>query len=140
MTVSFCGHRKIEYDEKLLSNLEMCVFDLVQKGATMFYIGGYGEFDRLAARAVYNIKKKEYPDIKSIFVTPYLNRDYDIFLYDEIVYPPLERVPLKYAIIKRNQCMVKNSDMLVAYIRHERGSAFEMLKYAKRNKKPIIRI
>ena len=140
MTVSFCGHRKIEYDEKLLSNLEMCVFDLVQKGATMFYIGGYGEFDRLAARAVYNIKKKEYPDIKSIFVTPYLNRNYDIFLYDEIVYPPLERVPLRYAIVKRNQWMVKNSDMLVAYIRHERGGAFEMLKYAKRNKKPIIRI
>ena len=140
MTVSFCGHRKIEYDEKLLSNLEMCVLDLVQKGATMFYIGGYGEFDRLAARAVYNIKKKEYPDIKSIFVTPYLNRDYDIFLYDEIVYPPLERVPLRYAIVKRNQGMVKNSDMLFAYIRHERGGAFEMLKYAKRNKKPIIRI
>ena len=140
MTVSFCGHRKIEYDEKLLSNLEMCVLDLVQKGATMFYIGGYGEFDRLAARAGYNIKKKEYPDIKSIFVTPYLNRDYDIFLYDEIVYPPLERVPLRYAIVKRNQWMVKNSDMLVAYIRHERGGAFEMLKYAKRNKKPIIRI
>ena len=55
MTVSFCVHRKIEYDEKLLSNLEMCVLDLVQKGATMFYIGGYGEFDRLAARAVYNL-------------------------------------------------------------------------------------
>ena len=73
-------------------------------------------------------------------MTPYLNRDYDIFLYDEIVYPPLERVPLRYAIVKRNQWMVKNSDMLVAYIRYERGGAFEMLKYAERNKKPIIRI
>ncbi len=58
MTVSFCGHRKIEYGEKLLSNLEKCVLDLAQRGATMFYIGGYGEFDRLAARAVYNIKKR----------------------------------------------------------------------------------
>ena len=42
--------------------------------------------------------------------------------YDEIVYPrELYKVHYKSAITKRNEWLVENSDMLIAYVVHDYG-------------------
>ena len=138
MTVTFCGHKEI-YDAKVRERLRQVVEDLIAEGATLFLLGGYGGYDRVAAEVVWSLKKA-YPEIHSTRVLPYLDREYSTDIYDDTTFPPLESVPLKFAISKRNEWMVDQADVLVAYVTHDWGGAAKTLEYAKRKKKRIIQI
>ena len=93
----------------------------------------------MAAKIVRELKKS-HPDIHSTLVIPYMDRDYNIELYDGFIYPPLENTPLRFAISKRNEWMVDQADVVVAYITHDWGGAIKTLEYAQRKKKRIILI
>lgn len=142
MTVTFCGHRDVYPDEaKLRMWLNETVRDLIARGADRFYLGGYGAFDRLAASVVQNLRT-EYPGIESVLVLAYLDRDQDALdlgTYDCTTYPPLESVPKRLAIVRRNEWMVDQSDVVVSGVRHEWGGAYRTLKYAEKRRKEIIR-
>lgn len=139
MTVTFCGHGKYTYDENKRNLLKQEAEKLINQGADTFYPGGYGQFDGLAAGVLTELKEK-YPHIKRILVIPYLNRDYYMKNYDESLYPPLENVPYKFCISKRNEWMVKNSDILMCYIKFTFGGAYKTYKYAKNHKKTTINL
>lgn len=137
MTVTFCGHSQVANATVVASALTKIIDDLIAAGADEFLLGGYGEFDTMAAVAVHNAKKN-YPGIRSTLVIPYIDRDYDPAIYDGSLYPPLETVPRRFAISKRNEWMAANSDVVVACIQHSWGGAATTLKYAERKKKRII--
>lgn len=139
MTVTFCGHSEIYYSEDTEQKLYNIVEVLIKNGANEFLLGGYGNFDRLAAKVVKELKEK-HPYINSVFVIPYLDRKYNLELYDGSVYPPLEDVPLRFAISKRNEWMIQNSEVLVAYVKYSWGGAAKTLAYAQKKKKQIINI
>lgn len=140
-TVTFCGHRTIAPSnskiirERLYEILER----LIREGATEFLLGGYGTFDYLCAKAVFDLKEK-YPHIISVLVIPYIDMDYDRSLYDISEYPPIENVPRKFAILKRNEYMVRKADVVVSYVEFSFGGAAKTLQYAKRKKKNIISV
>ena len=138
MIVAFCGHSDVMNPDVVRRWLEQTIGDLIQRGATTFYLGGYGSFDRLAASALQKVSA-DNPSIESILVLPYLNRDVEDDLYDGAIYPPLENVPKRLAIIKRNEWMVDHADVIVAYVLHEWGGASAMLQYAVRKGKEIMR-
>lgn len=138
MTVTFCGHREVHEPEKVKAWLKEVVESLILEGTDTFYLGGYGQFDALAA-AVVREKKERYPQIRSVLVLPYLDREFDASAYDETVYPPLENVPRRYAISRRNEYMVDHADVVVAYVVYSFGGAGKTLKYAERKQKRIIR-
>ena len=102
MIVTFCGHREVREPEKVKAWLKEVVESLILEGTDTFYLGGYGQFDAMAASVVRE-KKERYPQIRSVLVLPYLDRSYDASAYDETLYPPLENVPKRYAISKRNE-------------------------------------
>ena len=137
MIVTFCGHREVQEPEKVRKWLYKTVELLIREGADCFYLGGYGQFDTMAAGVVHELKQK-YPQIRSVLVLPYLDREYDASGYDESAYPPLENVPRRYAISKRNEFMVDNVDVVVAYVIYGFGGASKTLQYAERNNKRII--
>lgn len=139
MLVTFCGHKDVFYKEQVNEKLAAVVAALIEEGATEFYLGGYGDFDYMAAKIVRELKKYR-PDIQSTLVIPYMDRDYNKELYDGSIYPPLENTPLRFAISKRNEWMVDQADVVVAYITHDWGGASKTLEYAQRKKKRIILI
>ena len=106
MIVTFCGHSKIYPSGDYAKWLDIILPSLIEGGAATFYLGGYGAFDSLAAAAVRR-QKAVYPHIMSILVLAYLNRETDVSLYDGTTYPPLENVPPRYAIVRRNEWMVR---------------------------------
>ena len=71
-------------------------------------------------------------------MVPYINSKKYSNRYDDTVYPPIENVPLRFAIIKRNEWMVEQSDAVISYVDFEAGGAARTLKYAKRKHKKII--
>ena len=135
--VTFCGHGEIHGENELKEWLERTVEDLIKNGAEIFLLGGYGRFDSMAALTVWDLKKR-YPHIKSTLVVPYLDRKYPSKYYDDTLYPSLENVPKRFAISKRNEWMVNEADVVVAYVIHSWGGAAKTLEYAERKKKKII--
>ena len=138
MTVTFCGHSTVYPMEPVEAWLRETVGALILRGADKFNLGGYGAFDQMAASVVW-AQKTQHPYIASVLVLPYLDRKVISEHYDYTTYPPLENVPKRFAIFRRNRWMVDNSDVLVAYVTHEWGGAATTLKYAERKKKEIIR-
>ena len=110
---------------------------LIEQGVNIFYLGGYGAFDSLAA-AVLRKQKTQYPEIELILVLAYFDTKRDTSGYDSTVYPPLETVPRRFAISHRNRWMVENSDVVVAYVLHDWGGAATTLRCARKKKKQII--
>lgn len=54
--------------------------------------------------------------------------------YDGTIYPDLEYVPKRFAIVKRNEWMINNSNFLIAHVKHDWGGAYRTLQYARRKK------
>ena len=139
LIITFCGHSKIADKETVRERLTNEICNLLSSGYTTFYLGGYGDFDLMAA-SVLREMKDSYPSIDRVLVLPYLDRKYDEKLYDSTVYPPLESVPKRFAISKRNEWMVEQADVVIAYVTHDWGGAAKTLEYAVRKKSQIINI
>jgi len=140
MIVTFCGHRQVNEREQVALWLTETIKMLIKEGANTFYLGGKGAFDLLAAQ-ILRIQKKQNPFICSVLVLSYLNQtlhETEKELYDETLYPPLEGVPLRFAIVRRNQWMAEHADVLVAYVQHDWGGAAAMQRHAQRKKKRVI--
>ena len=83
-----------------------------------------------------------------VFVTPYITEAQQkktkalmkLGLYDSVIYPPIESVPFKFAINKRNEWMVDQSDFIIAYVCHSYGGAYQSLNYARRRGKQIVNL
>ena len=137
MYVTLCGHAYISRPDKVKQWLQDVVARLISEGAEIFYLGGYGEFDQLAATMI-RTEKKRHTNLQIVLVLPYINANMNIYGYDYTVYPPLKSVPLRFAISKRNQWMVEVSDVVVAYVTHDWGGAAKTLQHARRKHKRII--
>lgn len=148
MVISFLGHSSLYNCNDLFEGVKKAIIDNISvDDNVVFLCGGYGDFDDLCAR-VCRLIKEERGNCEIVFVTPYIivgqqekikNR-MSLELYDTIVYPPLEKTPLKFAISKRNEWMIDQSDFVIAYVEHSFGGAYQTLSYALRKKKRVINL
>ncbi len=139
MTITFCGHSKLIEQNTIRAHLIRELRILLDQGNHKFYIGGYGDFDLLAAKVLHELKS-EYPELESILILPYLDRPVDTSLYDNTIYPPLENVPKRYAISRRNKWMVEQADMVIACVDYDWGGASKTLEYAVKKGLRIINL
>ena len=137
MIITFCGHDNVSDIHKIKEWLGNVLDQFIHEENVIFHLGGYGGFDRLAASVVRQ-KQKVNPTAQAVLIIPYLNRKYDESGYDYTLFPPLESVPLRYAILKRNQWMVAQADVVVAYVTHGWGGAAKTLEYARTKRKTVI--
>ena len=107
-----------------------------------------GRFDEVYTGAVRTMKEK-HPDkeIRSCLVLPYysnrLNTEKNYFqsLYDEILIPEeVECTYYKAAVTKRNRWIVDRANLMLAYIDHDYGGAYQTYRYAQKKSVPIINI
>ena len=140
-TVTFCGHSTIATEEILLieEKLYIEIEKFIQQGVKEFLLGGYGKFDIMCAKAVKKLKGK-YPHITSVLIIPYMYMDYNKELYDCSEYPPIENVPRRYAILKRNEYMINRAECVIAYVKYSIGGAAKTYQYAMRKNKEIINL
>ena len=148
MTIAFAGHSVVSPREKIKETVKEQIRNNVTEGeAIICYIGGYGDFDMICAQACPELKD-EYPFIEVVYVTPYITLSeqrkikemQECGLCDTSIYPPIENTPPRFAITKRNEWMMTNADLIIAYIDHSYGGAYKSLEVAKRKRKKIINI
>ena len=143
MIITFCGHRDFNKGEKDYKLYEL-LCEIIKGESVEFYVGGYGAFDSYALSNAIEYKKN-YGNAKICFITPYLNTTFSKNQHfkreaDEIIYPAIEKVPKQYAILKRNEWMVKKADVVVAYVKFSWGGARKAFDYAKKLKKKVYNL
>lgn len=104
-------------------------------GVTTFIVGGYGNFDYLASKALV-AAKQEHPELHLLRLIPYHPAERPIELpeaFDGTYYPPgMEKVPRQFAIVRANRYTVNQVDYLIAYAWHPASNARDIVEYAER--------
>ena len=142
--VAFIGHRRIEHEYGLEDCLEEMVMDLLHRHEFVeFYVGRNGDFDVSAAAAVKRAQRRFGTGSSSLnLVLPYRVKDEEHYVkyYDEIMYPIGPDVHFKAAITKRNEWMINQANLVIAYVKQFTGGANTALEYAKARKVDFINI
>ena len=142
MIITFCGQSNYLFSDEEKEKLKQLLIKEIRKNPTCkFYLGGYGDFDSLCLRTLRELKK-EFQSIELIFITPYIDKNYSKlefakYHYDDVIFPPIESVPRKFAILKRNEWMVDSTDLVIAHVKYSWGGAAKTLEYARKRKKQI---
>ena len=143
--ITLFGHRDFQANKKTEEQLFTLLYELSRtKPYVEIYVGRNGEFDRFAASIVKRVQKKsENQNCELILVLPYIQKDIEYYerYYNAIVIPEgVEKTHPKSAITRRNRWMVELCDLLICYVERMRGGAYAAFNYAKKLKKPIIRL
>lgn len=132
-TCFFIGHRETS-DSIFPALLQAVERHITEYGVTEFVVGHYGNFDRLAARAVLKAKER-HPQVTLFLLLPYHPADRPIPApegFDGTFYPPgMERVPKRAAIVRANRYMADHCDFLIAYAWYPASNARELVDYAQ---------
>ncbi len=148
MRIAFAGHSVVSSSSKVKEMVKEQIRKRITNAKSVTcYLGGYGEFDEICAHACRELKQ-EYTNIELVYVAPYMSLSEQAkikemqsrSLYDTSIYPPIENVPPRFAISKRNDWMMTNADLIIAYVNHNYGGAYKSLQAANRKKKKIINI
>ena len=106
-------------------------------------MGNHGAFDRMAINAL-RVLSEKYPKIKYYVVIAYVPQDKErlgLNENDSTIYPDcLDKTPPKYAIIKRNNWMLRKSDYVIAYVTHITSGAYEFKHLAEKRGKTVINL
>lgn len=134
--VALFGHRDFDGHRMLDERLYPLLQDLIRtKPFLEIYIGRNGEFDRYAATVVKRLQKAMGTANNALIcVLPYSVRDIDYYeeYYDAVILPEcIERMHPKAAIVKRNQWMIEQADLVILYVERKEGGAYTAQKYAE---------
>ncbi len=134
MTCFFIGHRDAPESvyPRLIASIERHV---VQYGVEEFLVGRYGAFDRMAARAVREVKRN-HPSIRLTLLLAYYsgNAERDVPEgFDGSLYPSgMEHVPKRAAIVCADMQAIRLSRYLIAYNQNHIGNTRNIIAYANR--------
>ena len=144
MTVTFFGHADFREGGREKEEMLSLFRRELDGMAVTFLLGGRGGFDEFA-RSCAREYQKENPLCTLVLVTPYLSLSFQKNhlssgreRYDEILYPPLESVPSRFAILHRNQYMAKAADLVIVHVLQNFGGAYQGLLAARRAGKRIL--
>ena len=136
---TFIGHKdcKSEIKDTLYDVIEKLIVD---DGVKVFYVGVQGNFDKYVYQTLLELEKKYI--LKIVVVLAYLNNKRDIYYDMEKTEFPLqlENVPLRFAISKRNEYMLKKSRYLVCYVNDSFSNSYKFVERAKKLNLKIINI
>ena len=148
-TVAFFGHRYVDNIIRVENLLEERIRNLIDENEYVeFVVGRNGDFDQCASSSVRRIRKNHRDDNSAlVLVLPYPTAEYlnnesyfqDYYTDVEISYAASAAHP-KSAIQIRNREMVDRADLIICYVEHEKGGAWQTVQYAIKQGKAVINL
>ena len=139
MVCTFFGHKDTPKNTE--PTLQTTLVDLIENhDATEFYVGNNGNFDTMVRRQLENLSQT-YPITYNIVLAyiPTKKSEYDSFT-NTLLPEGIETVPKRFAISYRNKWMVEQSDVVVTYVTHSFGGAWQFKVIAQRQGKTVIEL
>lgn len=140
LSCAFFGHRDYDY-LPYEGKIREVVIDLINSGVTEFYNGYRGNFDKICARIVSELRE-QYPHIKNINVLSYYPKTSFVLpkYFDNAVYLLERKVAPRYAIVHTNKELVKKVNFVVSGVVHAHGGAKIACDYAKKQLRSMINV
>ena len=113
-----------------------------------FIVGRNGEFDQCVSSTVLRVRKNYRDDNSAlVLMLPYPTAEYmsneeyfhDYYTDVEISYAASKAHP-KSAIQTRNREMVDRANLIICYVEHNEGGAWQTVQYAIRQEKTVINL
>ena len=148
-TISFFGHRQLSDSLAVEKKLQAVIQkQLLSKEYVEFLVGRDGEFDQLVSSTVRRCKRDIRDDNSSlVLVLPYETAEYrnneQSFheYYDEVeICTEAAEHHFKSAHQIRNRFMVDRSDLVVFFVEHNSGGAYQTMQYAKKANANIVNL
>lgn len=153
MICAFIGHREIDDKKTVREHLTEIVKKLiVSDGVDTFLFGSRSEFNDISYEVVTELKET-YTDIQRVYVRAeyeHIGKEYTAYLlasYDDTYFSPQAHNAGYKSYIKRNQDMIDQCDIVVAYCDTKyipstktRSGTKMAVQYAQQQKKRIINI
>lgn len=138
MIVSLFGHRDapMSVAQKLNEVLRSLITEL---DTVTFYVGNSGRFDSMARAALASLEK-EYPRISVLIILSYMPSPNDKYDFDTLLPESAASSIPKYAISRRNEWIITQSNIVITYVNRSYGGAYNAKKKAIRCGKRIIEI
>ena len=145
-SVSFFGHRQIDNPLQIELQLEEIISSLLKREEYIeFLVGRDGEFDQLVSSTIRRCKRRIRDDNNAlIWVMPYPTAEFrdneDSFrdYYDEIeICEQAATTHYKSAFQIRNRVMVDRSDLVILYVEHPSGGAYQTFRYVQKSGKNL---
>jgi uncharacterized phage-like protein YoqJ len=139
MICTFFGHK--DTPKEIESALRSTLIDLIEnKNVNVFYVGNNGNFDTMVRRQLEELSQV-YPITYSVVLAylPTEKNKYDDFT-NTLLPEGIEAVPKRFAISWRNKWMIEQSDVVVTYVTHTYGGAWQFKVIAQRQGKMVIEL
>ena len=139
MTVTFFGHK--DTPKEIEPTLRTILIYLIEnKNVTVFYVGNNGNFDTMVRRQLENLSQT-YPITYNVVLAylPTKKSEYDDYT-NTILPEGIETVHKRFAISYRNKWMIQQSDIVVTYVTHTYGGAWQFKVIAQRQGKTVIEL
>ena len=134
-TCTFFGHR--DCPDSIRPKLRSVLIDLIEnQQVDTFYVGRQGAFDTLVYSELRGLAAK-YPHIRYFIVLERLPVKAEYNGTETLFPEEMEHVPPRFAIDRRNNWMLRQSDFVVVYVMHAWGGAAKFAEKAKRQGKTI---
>lgn len=138
MVCTFFGHKDAPSSIKM--RLEEIIEALINEGVKNYYVGNNGNFDFYVQGVLENIVKK-HNDIRFSVVLSTINETAIGTKQKYTVFPEgLENALPKFAISKRNDWMINNSQIVITYVRHNFSNSHKWLEKAKKKGLRVINL
>lgn len=135
MNCVFFGHR--DAPQIVKEKIKDAILNLLNEGYRSFFVGNNGSFDALTQAALQEVGEKN-PELKYNIVLSRIDESALNGKQEMTIFPEGgERFLPKYAILKRNDWMLKRASVLVVYLLN---SYSNVAKYVKRARKKGIRV
>lgn len=123
-------------------NIKPIVYDAIVElienhNIDTFFIGNNGNFDKIT-KAILTQLTKLYPHIKFTVCLAYIPKDKDADFSNTIYPEGLESVPKRFAIIRRNQWMIEQSQYVIIYMRYTCSNTAKIAEIAEKKRKNVI--
>ncbi len=136
MICTFFGHKNAPVSVKEALKTE--ILRLLDEGVVEFYVGNNGSFDYYVQEILSDISKIR-PEMKFSVVISYLNEKVMKKMKNLPLFPEgLEKALPRFAINKRNEWLIKKSDVAIVYVKNTFTNSYKlMVKAIKKGIKVI---
>ena len=138
MNCTFFGHR--DAPSNIKPNLERTILSLSDKGVKHFYVGNNGDFDFLVQMTL-NKLANQNPNVKYSIVLSHISEIAINGEQGKTIFPEGQELALpKFAVSKRNEWLLKNSSVVIAYVKNRSSNSYRIIEKAKRKGLKIINL
>ena len=142
--VTLIGHRDACLNREEQEDIEKLIVQIAEQHTLVdIQIGRNGSFDIQIASLIKKIQRDYLTkNLTLVLVLPYSVKDEEYYeeFYDDIIYPLSGDIHYKAAITKRNEWMIDNSELLVAYVKKDFGGTYNAIKYANKKGVKVLNI